>query len=256
MVSYAGSDTCLATQHATTTVQRHSTISFGMFAQAAPMAIITAPNDAAVCLPLVATQQCTQRDTLSVYAALYKNGQILGLECGKAKHSRSLYTCRTVPQHLRPTSLQRAVVHPDWIDRFPFPHMRDACISSLDTLDEEQFLGDLFMMSSFVIKDGYDSYDPRGWAITEVFRKKVCTSMALSPSISLVPLCDSRVRTLTYLLTVGSSVLSKLDRNLSAWILSTMLRDECVSTQASQWMSLNDASRLASTPLNHALYGG
>jgi len=196
MVSYAGSGTCSATQHATATGQRHSTISFGMFAQAAPMAIFTAPNDAAVCFPLVVDQQCTQRDTLSVYAALYKNGQMLGLECGKAKNSRSLYTCRTIPQHLRPTNLQRAVVHPDWIDRFPFPYMRDACISSLDTLDAEQFLGDLFMMSSFLVKDGYDSYDPHGWAITEAFKKKVCIITALSFSICRIPSCGSHVRTL------------------------------------------------------------
>lgn len=157
-------------------------------------------------LPLVTDDQRAQRDTLSVYAALYRNGEILGLTCGQAKHSRSLYTFTNIPQHLRPTNLQRAVLHPDWIDRFPFPHMRDACISSLDTFDEEEFLGDLFMMPSFNIASGYDSHDPHGWAITKEFKQKVCPILATILLLGCSP--DS-------LLAVGSSILSRPDKTAS-----------------------------------------
>ena len=64
--------------------------------------------------------------------------------------------------------------------------MRDACISSLDTLDEEQFLGDLFTMPSFFVKDGYNAHDPHGWSITKEFKQKVRLILAFQLSISCI----------------------------------------------------------------------
>lgn len=38
-------------------------------------------------------------------------------KCGQVKSSQSLYSCLSIPQQLRPTTLRRAIVHPEWIDR-------------------------------------------------------------------------------------------------------------------------------------------
>lgn len=65
------------------------------------------------------------------------------------------------------------MAHAQWIDRFPFPYMRDACISLLDIPEEEEFLADLFKIPSFVILQGYASWDPAGWVISTTFKEKV-----------------------------------------------------------------------------------
>lgn len=116
----------------------------------------------------------------SAYAALFDNGQLLGLSCSTVNRSRSQYDCTNLPEYLQPSELQRKIAHPQWIDRFPFPYMRDACISLLDTSEEEEFLGDLFKLSSLVVLPGYATWNPAGWVITTTFKEKVSTSLDTS----------------------------------------------------------------------------
>lgn len=124
-------------------------------------------------VPAVIDMDKVPVNSLSLPWALNFNGKLLGLLCGQVRRKRSQYTSSDIPSQLKPTDLQRAVIHPEWLDRFPFAHMRDAWIVSMDTLDEEAFLEDLLGTVSFAVKNGYHSYDPQGWVITKQFKEKV-----------------------------------------------------------------------------------
>lgn len=109
---------------------------------------------------------------MTVWAALYINGSILGLTCAMCFPAKSKPAMPNVPAILHPTALQLYSIHPPWIDRFPFPRMRDNLITLIGLLEEEEFLQDLFCMSSFKIKSGGASWDPNSWSISKSFCKK------------------------------------------------------------------------------------
>lgn len=138
-----------------------------------------------VVVPKIVDEARFSISTHSAYAALFENGQLLGLSCSTVNRSRSLYDSTNLPQYLHPSELQRKTVHAEWIDRFPFPYMRDACISLLDKAGEEEFLADLFRLSSFTILRGCASWDPAGWVITTTFKEKVCPNIDMNSSLSL-----------------------------------------------------------------------
>lgn len=108
----------------------------------------------------------------TVFAALWDNGAILGLACSTVIPERSRLAGSEVPESLQPTPLQLTTVHPIWIDRFPFPKMRDNLITMSGFVDEEDFLRDLFSMESFSIHQGKAGWDPSGWTMGEAFGKK------------------------------------------------------------------------------------
>jgi hypothetical protein len=108
----------------------------------------------------------------SAYAALYSNGVMLGLACSVTFAWQSNPVGPDVPEPLHPTSLQLTTVHPQWIDRFPFPRMRDNMITLLSIINEEEFLADLFCLTSFTLEPGTASWDPRGWKIGKEFSEK------------------------------------------------------------------------------------
>lgn len=114
----------------------------------------------------------TGQFTASVYQACYVNGAILGLMCSVSFIGPSAPVGPDVPESLRPTPLQLTVPHPPWIDRFPFPRMRDNMITLLGLIDEEGFLADLFCLTSFTIRNGAPSWDPSAWKIGPEFSAK------------------------------------------------------------------------------------
>lgn len=67
---------------------------------------------------------------------------------------------------------QRLVMHPRWIDRLPFPRMRDSLIKLQGVINEEELIRDLFTMPSWTIVEGGASWDPRGWMMEEFWAKK------------------------------------------------------------------------------------
>ncbi|CRG92404.1 hypothetical protein PISL3812_09463 [Talaromyces islandicus] len=109
---------------------------------------------------------------MTVWAALYINGSMLGLTCAMCFPSKSKPAASNIPANLHPTALQLYSIHPPWIDRFPFPRMRDNLITLIGLLEEEEFLQDLFCMSSFKIKPGGVSWDPNAWTISKSFCAK------------------------------------------------------------------------------------
>ncbi|OQU99577.1 hypothetical protein CLAIMM_05187 [Cladophialophora immunda] len=66
----------------------------------------------------------------SVLAALFDNGMALGLRCGIQIPILLPPCTEQVPLSLHPTELQMKVLHVPWIDRFPFPTMRDTPFAS------------------------------------------------------------------------------------------------------------------------------
>lgn len=126
----------------------------------------------AVPLPSGPQEQVLTYVPLNVFAALFNNGAMLGLACGCVIPSKSSPCGPEIPQSLQPTALQLLQHHQQWIDRFPFPRMRDNIISLNGIVDEEEFLKDLFGMQSFTIKPGRPGWDPTAWIIGRDFSQK------------------------------------------------------------------------------------
>ncbi|OCL12608.1 hypothetical protein AOQ84DRAFT_311937 [Glonium stellatum] len=97
---------------------------------------------------------------------------MMGLTCSTSVPSKSRPVSLGIPLSLHPTTLQLTTIHVSWIDRFPFPHMRDTMITMSAVIDEEEFLRDLFTSPSFTLKAGKSSWDPEAWAIEKAFAEK------------------------------------------------------------------------------------
>lgn len=104
--------------------------------------------------------------------AVTVNGTLLGLTCNGSKFDRSAPQPPSVPESLYPTPLQLSTPHHDWIDRFPFPRMRDNLIILNDTIDVKEIFCDFFLMRSFSVRSGGASWDPDAWLISPEFNEK------------------------------------------------------------------------------------
>ncbi|KAH6872843.1 hypothetical protein BKA58DRAFT_382851 [Alternaria rosae] len=108
----------------------------------------------------------------TVFAALYANGEIQGISCATTYSSRTPMPKPHIPLPLHPTELQMMIVHPRWIDRLPFPRMRDSLIRLIGVVDEEELCKDFFTMPSFTIEVGYESWNPRAWKMEREWEMK------------------------------------------------------------------------------------
>ncbi|KAF2734591.1 hypothetical protein EJ04DRAFT_493316 [Polyplosphaeria fusca] len=109
---------------------------------------------------------------ITVFSALFQNGQLLGLTCSTTVPGKSSPVAVEVPETLHPTMLQLTTIHPMWIDRFPMAKFRDNLISLMGIMDGDDFLKDIFMMPSFTIKEGCAAWDPQGWTVDKDFAEK------------------------------------------------------------------------------------
>ncbi|KAF2489456.1 hypothetical protein BU16DRAFT_531747 [Lophium mytilinum] len=102
---------------------------------------------------------------LTVFSAMFLNGKMLGLSCGTVLPGKSKLQPVGIPSTLQPTATQIYNYHALFIDRFPFPKMRNNMIDMSPIIDDEEFLQDLFTMDSFTITPGCASWDPRSWQL-------------------------------------------------------------------------------------------
>jgi hypothetical protein len=117
---------------------------------------------------------------LTVMAALYRNGEVLGIRCSVCASSRSPYPSPSHPLSLHPTEAQLQIIHPRWIDCLPFPKMRDSLVKLAGAFDIEELVKDLFTMASWTIeKDrlmggGWEnaSWDVRAWKMEKAWAAK------------------------------------------------------------------------------------
>ncbi|KAL5373310.1 hypothetical protein DPSP01_012818 [Paraphaeosphaeria sporulosa] len=123
-------------------------------------------------LPTSESSSITPEYPLSFYGALYINGMYLRIPCSTVVPAKSEPVGPEVPASLHPTELQLITIHPRWIDRFPFPKMRDSLISLSGVIDDEEFMKDLALMPSFEIVQGKAPWDPKAWKIKKPFAQK------------------------------------------------------------------------------------
>ncbi|KAF1361078.1 hypothetical protein EJ07DRAFT_164671 [Lizonia empirigonia] len=123
-------------------------------------------------LPLPSPNKSNLQLPLTVFTALFMNGQILSLSCSTILASKSAPPTAAVPIPLRPIASQLTTVHFQWIDRLPFPKLRDSLIRLQGVVDLEDFLNDIFTMPSFEIRAGAACWDPRAWSMESEWARK------------------------------------------------------------------------------------
>jgi hypothetical protein len=128
------------------------------------------PNNLNAPIPLLLPDQLTL--PLNVWTALFQNGQILSIVCSTTMASKSPPPTASTPLSLRPTASQLTTVHFQWIDRLPFPKLRDSLIRLQGVVDLDEFLNDIFVAPSFSIRKGAESWDPRAWSMEGAWAKK------------------------------------------------------------------------------------
>lgn len=83
------------------------------------------------------------------------------------------------PESLRPTPIQRAIIHHPWIDLLPIPRLRDNILLAMrdGVLDDDELCGDLLSLddgrgetASLIV--WADSWDPRAWEASIPFLRK------------------------------------------------------------------------------------
>jgi hypothetical protein len=124
--------------------------------------------------PVVVPESTTPNPTfpMTVFSALYINGQILGLSCSTTVPAKSTLANPGVPLSLHPTDLQLTTIHARWIDRLPSSKARDNMISLSGIIDDEEVLRDFYCMPSFELVPGMAPWDPDAWKITKSFAEK------------------------------------------------------------------------------------
>ena len=82
-----------------------------------------------------------------------------------------------VPQHLRPTDLQRRIRHHPWIDLLPFPQLRDNLLLAEGMYDETDLCNDLLEFIGVSHENTglivwCNPWDTSGWEVSESFLVK------------------------------------------------------------------------------------
>lgn len=122
--------------------------------------------------PLAVDHRYLPNAKMTAIMALWVNGNLLGLTCDVSAVIVSQPQPDHVPKSLHPTALQLSTPHVDWIDRWPFPRMRDNMILMKDVLDFGQIFQDFFLMRSFSVEEGSNAWDAAGWQIYPEFNVK------------------------------------------------------------------------------------
>jgi hypothetical protein len=125
---------------------------------------------------------------LNSWRAMMQNMNALGMTMATVKQEDAVSRFRLhdtadmhdpLPPALRPTSLQRALVHHPWIDSFPFPDFRDLLLLREGEYSEEALCNDLCGSSTDQNSTGQvgmitwgEPWDPSSWEMTEDFARK------------------------------------------------------------------------------------
>lgn len=108
-------------------------------------------------------------------AALTKHGLMQGTGCSEAsEEGPSPQKYFSLPGTLRPTPLQLVTPHKRWIDRLPFPRLRDSLILLCTTEDLDDFVKDIFSPIGYIslAAKSYPTWDAKAWVIAPEFALK------------------------------------------------------------------------------------
>lgn len=104
-------------------------------------------------------------------AAMKVCGDILDIIC-----CMRFETCArqhpNIPEMLQPSPLQLAVAHYGWIDKLPFPRLRDNLILLAQNIDLQDLFEDIFTTDAFIIPRENPPWDPAGWSMCPKFHMK------------------------------------------------------------------------------------
>ena len=113
--------------------------------------------------------------TWPIFAALKQHGLMQGIVQANC-HDEAVSPLQplSLPESLRPTPLQLVHSHQRWIDRFPFPRLRDNLIVLRSLVDLDRFIKDLFGMASLSFRFELQraTWDPASWRIEPEFATK------------------------------------------------------------------------------------
>ncbi|KIW67194.1 hypothetical protein PV04_06462 [Phialophora macrospora] len=110
-----------------------------------------------------------------LYSALLQHGLMQGTGCPDANDEvASPREYLALPEPLRPTALQLALPHRRWIDRFPFPRLRNNLILLNGLVDLDEFVRDLFGMASLLLRPDLRraTWEPESWRMGTEFSLK------------------------------------------------------------------------------------
>ncbi|EXJ68553.1 uncharacterized protein A1O5_08346 [Cladophialophora psammophila CBS 110553] len=111
----------------------------------------------------------------AIYSTLGQHGEMQGTSCSDCwEEAKSPLEYLALPDSLRPSPLQLAMPHQRWIDRFPFPRLRDNMILLSGLIDLNEFVRDLFGMASLILRREVHraTWDPEAWAMGAEFSSK------------------------------------------------------------------------------------
>lgn len=110
-----------------------------------------------------------------IFAALRQHGLMQGIIPANC-HDEVISPLQplSLPEALRPTPLQLVLSHRRWIDRFPFPRLRDNLIVLKDFINLDEFIRDLFSIAGlrFRSESKRATWDPASWKIEPEFAIK------------------------------------------------------------------------------------
>ena len=113
--------------------------------------------------------------TWPIFAALKQHGLMQNIVPANC-HDEAVSPLQplSLPESLRPTPLQLVHSHQRWIDRFPFPRLRDNLIVLKGLVDLDKFIKDLFGMASLSFRFELQraTWDPASWKIEPEFATK------------------------------------------------------------------------------------
>ncbi|KAL4930289.1 bZIP transcription factor [Aspergillus undulatus] len=126
---------------------------------------------------------------LNVHYAINQNIRAVGMDIewtcaddlisifNMASPHHASYNEELIPLALRPTDIQRRMLHHPWLDFFPFPKMRDWLILGEHLYDDEELCHDLMAFwdtraTQATLVVWGQSWDPRSWEVTEGFAVK------------------------------------------------------------------------------------
>lgn len=122
--------------------------------------------------PLPTDHQLIVKPNRSAFIAFAEIGHRMGISWVCVGLVRSWRQPPDLPENLQPTPLQLTVPHPVWIDRLPFPRMRDNVILLADNIDMAQFYEDLTLNESFEVKEDLPPHDPAAYRMVPQFKER------------------------------------------------------------------------------------
>lgn len=93
---------------------------------------------------------------------------LLDLVCSQEVGFNISAIISTLPPPIQPTAKQQLIPHKPYVDMMPWSSMRDRLLSSMNAINDEEFLADMVGLRLW----GVTPWDPTGWEVSAEFARK------------------------------------------------------------------------------------